>query len=220
METILLIGASGHAKVLIDIIECARKYKIAGLLDRDSIPGRRVQGYEVLGNEEELPVMKKEYGVTGLVIAIGDNYMRAEVYQRVSKICPDLSFVKAIHPSALVSKSATIGEGTVIMAGVTVNPSSTIGRFCILNTQSSLDHDSAMDDFSSLAPGVVLGGNCKIGKLSAICIGAVVIHGIHVGENSVVGAGAIVLENIEPNKLAYGIPAKPVSDRKSGDLYL
>ena len=153
-------------------------------------------------------------------MAIGDNFIRSKVTARVREVCPDLPFVTAIHPKATIAKDVSVGEGTVIMAGVTINPCCLIGRFCILNTNSSLDHDSVMEDFSSLVPRVTAGGNCRIGGYSAVSIGTVLIHGIHIGEHTVIGAGSTVLKNLDSFKLAYGTPAKAIRDRKPGDKYL
>jgi sugar O-acyltransferase (sialic acid O-acetyltransferase NeuD family) len=220
MDNIVIIGSSGHAKVLIDIVEQEGRYKIAGLLDRYRKVGEQTLGYRVLGQEENLPQLTKIHSLTGAIVAIGDNFIRSKVTARVREVCPDLPFVTAIHPKATIAKDVSVGEGTVIMAGVTINPCCLIGRFCILNTNSSLDHDSVMEDFSSLAPRVTAGGNCRIGGYSAVSIGTVLIHGIHIGEHTVIGAGSTVLKNLDSFKLAYGTPAKAIRDRKPGDKYL
>lgn len=136
------------------------------------------------------------------------------------EVCTDLTFVSAIHPRASIARDVSVGEGTVVMAGATINPSCSIGRFCILNTNSSLDHDSIMEDFSSLAPFVTTGGNCRIGGYSAVSIGVVLIHGIYIGEHSIVDAGSTVVKNIDPFKVAYGTPARAIRSRQPGDKYL
>jgi sugar O-acyltransferase (sialic acid O-acetyltransferase NeuD family) len=220
MDNIVIIGSSGHAKVIIDIVEQEGRYKIAGLLDRYRKVGEQTLGYHVFGQEEDLPQLTTRHTLRGAIVAIGDNFIRSKVAARVREICPDLPFVSAIHPKASIAKDVSVGKGTVIMAGVTINPCCSIGRFCILNTNSSLDHDSVMEDFSSLAPRVTAGGNCRIGGYSAVSIGAVIIHGIHIGEHTVVGAGSTALKNLDPFKVAYGTPAKAIRDRKPGDKYL
>ena len=220
MDNIVIIGSSGHAKVVIDIVEQEGRYKIAGLLDRYRKAGDQTLGYQVLGQEEDLPELTTRHTLRGAIVAIGDNFIRSKVATCVREICPDLPFVRAIHPKASTAKDVSIGEGTVIMAGVAINPCCSIGRFCILNTNSSLDHDSVMEDFSSLAPRVTTGGNCRIGGYSAVSIGAVLIQGIHIGQHSVLGAGSTALKDLDSFKVAYGSPAKPVRDRKPGDKYL
>jgi sugar O-acyltransferase (sialic acid O-acetyltransferase NeuD family) len=214
-KKILIIGASGHAKVIIDIVELEGKYAIGGILDKNAPKGITFCGYEILGRDDDSAQFEGRYA--GAIIAVGDNFMRSIVAAKVGR---HLSFVSAIHPSATIARDAKIGPGTVIMAGARVNPGCAIGEHCILNTGSSLDHDSTLDDFASLAPGAITGGNCHIGEQSAISIGAVLRHGITIGQDTVVGAGALVLENIPANVVAYGTPARTIRERNRGDKYL
>lgn len=220
MNNIVIIGSSGHAKVIIDIVRQERKFNIVGLLDRFRNIGEQTFGCPILGQEEDLPKLIKAHALKGAIIAIGDNFIRSKVVTRITEISPDLPFVSAVHPSASIATEVTIGEGTVIMAGVSINPCASIGRFCILNTNCSLDHDSVLADFASLAPGAATGGNCRIGQHSAISIGAVLIHGINIGEHTVVGAGSLVMKSIDSFVVAYGTPAKVIRTRKPGDMYL
>jgi len=220
MENIVIIGSSGHAKVIIDIVQEESKYNVAGLLDRFRDVGEKTMGYPVLGKEEDLPELIKAHSLKGAIVAIGDNFVRSKVATRIKKISPDLPFVCAIHPKASIALEVSIGEGTVVMPGVAINPCSSVGRFCILNTNSSLDHDSILEDFASLAPGATTGGNCRIGQYSAVSIGAVLIHGIHVGEHTIIGAGSLVMKSVESFVVSYGTPAKTIRNRKQGDKYL
>jgi len=220
MDNIVIVGSSGHAKVVIDIVQHESRYNIVGLLDRNRMVGEEILRYRVLGKEETLPELTKIHSLKGVIVAIGDNFDRSKAVSRVRGLCPDLAFVSSVHPKSSIATDVSIGEGTVIMAGVSVNSCCSIGRFCILNTNSSLDHDSIMEDFSSLAPGVTTGGNCRIGSFSAICIGAVLIHGVHVGNNTVIGAASLVLKPIDSFIVAYGSPAKAIRKRKLGDKYL
>lgn len=164
--------------------------------------------------------MVKKLNLTGAVIAIGDNAIRAKVAANVTEYVPNLPFVTVIHPLAAIGRSVEIEAGVVAMAGAVVNPGCKIGRLCILNTNSSLDHDCGMGEFSSLAPGVVTGGNCRIGQYSAISIGAVLRHGVTIGEHTVIGAGALVLNDIDAYSVAYGSPARRVRSRAAGEPYL
>jgi sugar O-acyltransferase (sialic acid O-acetyltransferase NeuD family) len=220
MDTIVLAGSSGHAKVIIDIVEKEGRYKIVGLVEALGSVGEGTLGYGVLGVEKDLPKLIVEHDLKGIIIAIGDNSIRAQVAAKIVDICPELPLVCAVHPSASIGKTATIGVGTVVMAGAVVNPGCAIGKLCIVNTKASLDHDSVMEDFSSLAPGVTIGGNCRIGSYSAVSIGAVLRHGITVGEHCVIGGGSIVLKDVDSFSVAYGAPAKKVRDRQKGDKYL
>ena len=220
MDNIALVGSSGQAKVIIDLVEKEGRYKIVGLMDAARSIGDSTLGYTVLGREIDLPALIVEYGLKGIIIAIGDNSVRAIVAATILELCPNLPFVTAVHPSASIGKQATLGSGTVIMAGAVVNPCCQVGRFCILNTKASLDHDSVMEDFSSLAPGVTTGASCRIGTYSAVSIGAVLRHGITIGEHSVIGGGSYVTKDVEPFSIAYGTPARKIRARQQGEKYL
>ncbi|MDP0590086.1 MAG: acetyltransferase [Candidatus Endonucleobacter bathymodioli] len=220
MDNIVIIGSSGHAKVIIDIVQQEGKYNVAGLLDRFRNVGEKTLGCPFLGKEEDLPELIKAHALKGAIVAIGDNFLRSKVTAHIKEISPDLPFVSAIHPKASIAMEVSIGEGAVVMAGVSINPCSSVGRFCILNTNSSLDHDSILEDFASLAPGATIGGNCQIGQYSAVSIGAVLIHRINVGEHTIIGAGSLVMKSIESFAIAFGSPAKVIRNRKQGDKYL
>ncbi len=220
MDNIIIIGSSSHAKVVIDLIEQEGKYHIVGLFEPTLEDYGQDLGYKVYHNAEDLPLLVQQLDLKGVIVAIGDNFVRSKVVQDIQLLCPKLAFVSSIHPRATIGKNVSIGEGTVILAGVTINTCSQVGRFCILNTHSSLDHDSVMEDYSSLAPGVCTGGKCRIGHHSAINIGATLVNTMNIGEHCIIGAGSTVLHNIESYKIAYGTPAKAISSRKPGDKYL
>ncbi len=220
IKDIVIIGAGGHAKVVIDIIERQARYNIIGVIDKSHAKGEDVLGYEILGDEDVLHNMIQEYPSLGGIIAIGDNFIRYKVYEKISISLPEFIFVSAVHPEASIGKDVFIGDGTVIMAGATVNTSCSIGRFCIINTNSSLDHDSVMEDFSSLAPNAVTGGNVKIGEFSAVGIGAVVAHNINIGRHTVIGTAAAVINDIADYSVAYGVPAEVIRKREKGERYL
>ncbi len=219
-KKIIIIGASGHAKVIIDIIEKEKKFLITGLIDNNKKTGETILGYKIIGKDRNIPQIVKKQQIYGAIIAIGDNWTRKIVAEKIKKLIPALKFITAIHPSAQIGKSVKIGDGTAIMAGAIINPGSTIKKHCILNTKSSLDHDCVMEAFSSLAPNATTGGNVKIGRYSAISIGANIIHGISIGEHSIVGAGSVVLKNIPVLTIAYGVPAKIIRSREIGQKYL
>ena len=217
---IIVIGSSGHAKVVIDCIEKENKYEIIGLLDRFKEVGSNSFGYKVLGKEEDLQDLIKTYKIEGGIIAIGDNFTRYTVYDKISQNIPQFNFINVIHPSAQIARNVLIGKGTVIMANTTISSEATVGAFCIINNNSSLDHDSKMLDYSSLAPGSSIGGNTKIGLFTAVSLGAKVIHGITIGEHTIIGTGATVLDNIPNYVVAYGTPAKVIRGRIAGEKYL
>lgn len=220
MKNILVFGASGYAKIVIDIIEKEKKYYVAGLIDPDLEPGSEVHGYNVLGKDEDLKALSEKHNIKGGIIAIGDNWVRKQVHDKIIQIQAAFNFVACVHPSVSIAKGVKIGKGTIIMARCVVNSDSKIGEQVIISTRASLDHDGKMDDFSSLAPSATTGGNVSIGKFTAIGLGANLIHNITVGEHSVIGAGSMVNKDIPSFKVAYGVPAKVIRDRVEGDRYL
>lgn len=220
MQKIVIIGSSGHAKVIIDIIEKQGHFQILGLIDSFRLAGDHTLGYLVLGGENDLPKLAGTLGLEGIFVAIGDNFVRSRVAMRAAELCPTLPFVKAIHPSAVIGKSVSIGAGAAVMAGVVINSCCAVGSFCIVNTKVSLDHDSTMEEYSSLAPGVTTGGSCHIGAFAAVGISSSIKHGVTIGEHAVIGAGSTVLNAVEPMSIAYGTPARLIRMRDVGDKYL
>ncbi len=220
MKNVIIFGASGHGSVVLDCIEQEGKYNMIGFVDSYKKKGRRQNGYEILGNETDLPFLIEKFNLFGVIIAIGDNWTRKIIVDTIAEFAPDLNFITAIHPNATIGKDVVIGLGTVIMPGAIVNANCRVGEFCILNTNASLDHDSNMGDFSSLAPRVCTGGNLTLGKYSALCLGANIIESITIGEHVVVGAGSLVIRDIENHVLVYGSPARVIKTRKVGEKYL
>jgi len=218
MRNVVVVGASGHAEVVIDILERQGIYRIAGLIDR-SVKGH-LMGYEILGTESDLPGIVREREIAGGIIAIGDNWTRHRVVNALNALLPGFAFVTAVHPSAQIGRNATIGRGSVVMAGAVINPNARVGEFCVVNTNASLDHGSVMGDFSGLLPNASTGGNVRIGAFAALCQGANIIHGVEIGEHTVIGAGATVLENMPPRVVAYGTPARVIRAREPGEPYL
>ena len=220
MKNIIIFGASGHGGVVLDCVEKEGKYNVIGFLDSFKKRGGKHCGYEILGNESNLPYIMDKYNVSGGIVAIGDNWVRKVLVERILEIAPDFVFVSTIHPKATIGRSVEIGKGVVIMPGVILNSNSYVGDFCILNTSSSLDHDGTMCQYSSLAPRVCVGGNFSLGQFSAICLGAHIIENISIGEHTVVGAGSLVIRDIKDHVLSYGSPAQVIRQRLEGEPYL
>jgi sugar O-acyltransferase (sialic acid O-acetyltransferase NeuD family) len=219
-EKLIIVGCSGHSKVVIDIFEKTGKYQILGLLDPFRKIGEETLGYKIIGKEEDLPRLLLANPGCKVFVAIGDNWVRKIVVDKIISLDQKIEFASAIHPSTQIGKNVTIGKGVAIMAGVIVNSSTYIGDFTILNTNSSIDHDGNMGNFSSLAPKATVGGNVIIGNYSAISIGATIKHGVKIGEHCIIGAGAVLLKDCEDNLIMYGIPAKIIRKRQVGEKYL
>ena len=196
MAKINLFGASGHAKVIMDII--AAQADSVGCLYDDNPRFDAIHGVPVYAAREiEL--------VGPLIISIGANPVRKLVAGRVPQ-----EFATAIHPSAVVSPSACIGEGTVVMQGAVVQADARIGRHCIVNTGASVDHECKVDDYVHISPHATLCGNVHVGEGAWIGAGSVVIPGVRIGKWCVVGAGSVVVRDIPDGVVAYGSPCRSV----------
>ena len=195
MATINLFGASGHAKVIMEIIE-AQGDAVGVLYDDaprfDSIHGHRV----------ECASLAQPVGP--LIISIGSNAARCKVAERLAQV----EFATAIHPSAIVSPLAMVGSGSVVMQGAIIQADTVIGRHCIINSGASVDHECAIADFVHISPPATLCGNVSVGVGSWIGAGATIIPGITIGRNCIIGAGAAVIRNIPDGAIAVGSPAK------------
>ncbi|WP_214763568.1 acetyltransferase [Exiguobacterium sp. s141] len=215
MEWIVIFGAGGHAQVLIDILELMGVYRIAGIYDDSpSLLGKFIAGYPVLGFVDSKTVVQRG------IIGVGDNVHRDRIAEKIKYHNPDFKFINAIHPSAVIGKNVTLGEGTAVMAGSVINPNAVIGPHSIINTMASVDHDCVLESFASVAPGAHLGGNVHVGARTFIGMSATVIHNVHIGHDTVIGAGATVVKDIPNHVVAYGSPAKPIRGRVMNERYL
>ncbi|NGM85586.1 acetyltransferase [Paenibacillus sp. 7124] len=217
-NNIVVFGAGGHAKAVIDTVERQGQYRIVGLLDSHKAAGSAVYGYRILGSEQYLADHREE--IDGVIVAIGDNWVRAGIVARITSLCPDVPFVTTVHPGAWIARGAVLGQGTVVMAGAVVNSDTVIGEHGVLYPKASVDHDSRTGDYVTLAPGATTGGNVTIGDYSVLSLGANVIHSVRIGEHTVIGAGATVLADIGGYAVAYGTPAAVVRSRAAGERYL
>ncbi|WP_413287822.1 acetyltransferase [Bdellovibrio sp. HCB337] len=212
MDKVVIFGMGGHGRVVADALKLEGRYELVGFVDRQSSTSS--QG-KVL-SEPELVAS----GIKKGVVAIGDNFVRAEISKKILQMIPDFEFVRVFHPRSSVSPSAVIGPGTVVLDGAVVGPFSKVGSHVILNTRSSVDHDGVLGDFASLAPGVTCGGGVVLGEYCAIGLGANLIHNVKLQDHVVVGAGATVLEDLPGSVVAYGNPCKVIRSRAPGEKYL
>lgn len=219
-KNVVIIGASGHGSVVLDCILKEGKYNVIGFVDNIKKEGRYHCGYKILGNEYNLPHLVDKYNLHGGIIAIGDNWVRKKVFDKITQIVPNFNFISTVHPDASIGLGVSMGKGTVIMPGAHVNVNCKIGDFCIVNTNSSIDHDGEMGQYASIAPGCCAGGNVSLGAFSAICLGTNVIENITIAEQTIIGAGSLVVSDIEDHVVAYGSPAKIIRQRIPGDSYL
>lgn len=209
-ESIFVFGASGHGKVVIDIIERQDEYKIACLVDDNSrLKGCEFFGYTVVGGKDELLEVRKSHGSLKGIVAIGNNAARRNVAEWL--VAKGFSFITAIHPTVALSRGVSVGKGTVVMAGAVLNADASVGDFVIVNTGATVDHDCVIGSGVHLAPGVALCGSVRVGEGTFVGAGTTVIPNITIGRNVLVGAGATVVRDVPDGVLVMGTPARVVS---------
>ncbi|MDR0261949.1 MAG: acetyltransferase [Sphingobacterium sp.] len=192
MNKLVLYGAGGHAKVLADIAEACNYDELVFCEDQPT-----------KSSLLDYPVTATINNTDNCILAIGNNKVRKILSDKLKN-----KFITLVHPKAQISNRALIKEGTVVMAGVTVNVDANIGKHCIINTNASIDHDCVIEDFVHLSPNTALAGNVKIGEGTHVGIGACVIQGINVGKWVTIGAGAVIIKDIPDGCTVVGNPGR------------
>lgn len=204
MKPIWLIGAGGHAKVVIDTLRASRAGEVAGILDDDRCKwGGGILGIPIVGDAS--PGTVARLGVERAIVAIGSNRIRDEVSRRLSG---RIEWETAVHPSAYLATGVRLREGAVVFAGAVIQPDTDIGPHAIINTASSIDHDCVIGPCAHIGPGVRLAGGVHVGPGVLMGIASCVIPGRSVGAWATVGAGSVVVRDIPPGVTARGVPAR------------
>lgn len=193
-----VVGAGGHAKVVIATLQAAG-FDVEAAWDDDA----RRRGGEILGVPIRGPIEAVPEQAT-VVVAIGSNAARRAVVARL----PQRTFVPVAHPSAVVHPSAVLGAGTVVFAGAVLQPDARLGEHVIVNTGASIDHDCLLEDFVHVAPGVRLAGSVSLKEGVFLGIAASAVPGVEVGAWATVGAGGVVVTPIPAGVTAVGCPAR------------
>lgn len=197
-ESVIIIGAGGHGKVVADIVTCSGD-RVLGFLD-DNHSEAAFAGFPILGGTEDF----RRFSDASFVIAVGS----AAVRERLAEKIGGARLYTAIHPRAVISALDTqIGEGTVIMANAVVNPGAKIGRHCIVNTAAVVEHDNLIDDFVHISVGAHLAGTVTVGKATWVGVGATVSNNLSVCGGCMIGAGAVVVRDITESGTYVGVPA-------------
>jgi len=206
-ERLFIFGASGHAKVVIDILERLPDVSVAFAVD--DAPGAKggvLSGHPVIGGRDEL--LAHRDNVSGGIVTIGDNGARCSVAAWL--VAQGMPLARAIHPAAAVASRVDIGAGAVVMAGAVVNSDTAIGCNTIINTGATVDHDCAIGDGAHIAPGCHLCGGVHVGARSFLGAGTVVIPGVRIGADAVIGAGSTVIADVADGARVAGTPARPL----------
>ena len=197
MKKLIIIGASGHGKVISDIARL-NGYEEIEFFD-DDINLHDCNGWSVKGTVNQASETQGD-----LFVAIGN----AELRERIMNRFAGRHFPVLIHPSAVVAHGVNIGEGSAVMAGAVINSGARVGKGCIINTSSSVDHDCVVGDYTHISVGAHLGGTVTVGSRTWIAIGVSVINNIDICDGCMVGAGSVVVKSIEKPGTYVGVPAK------------
>lgn len=200
MNNLVIVGASGHGKVIADIAE---KNGYTDIVFLDDNPTAESCGkYKVIGKCKDA----LDYKNADFIVAIGDAKIRRKIQLELIEI--GLHIISLIHPAAVIASDVEIGIGTVVMAGAVVNPNVSIGNGCIINTCASVDHDCFIGDYVHVSVGAHVAGTVVIGEETWIGAGATVINNINICGDCMIGAGAVIINNIEEPGIYIGIPGK------------
>lgn len=205
MKRLAVLGASGHGRVIGDAALCAGWRDVVFFDDRYANL-HSVGPWSIIGSLADMLTAPIE--CDGVIVAIGDNHARLDCQRQL--VASGLHLTTLIHPAAVVSQFATLGAGSVVLAGAVVGPFSVIGDAVIINTGATVDHDCVLADGVHVSPGSHLGGAVRVGEESWIGIGAAVRQGIAIGSNVIVGAGAVAVRDVLDGSTVIGVPARPI----------
>jgi len=200
MDKILLIGAGGHARSCIDVLEEENQFEIAGLIEKGESISNESLGSPIIGTDNDLRVLRQRY--KNALITVGQ-IKSPQIRIKLYRLLKELNFTLPVIVSsqAYVSKHAQIGEGTIIMHGVIINANTKIGNNCIINNRALIEHDAVIGDHCHIATGAIINGEVSVGNETFIGSGAVTMQSISIGRNCVIGAGVVLKNNIESNKV-------------------
>ncbi len=204
MKQLVIIGASGHGKVVADIARLNGYEKIVFLDDNKE--AKSCGKYEVVGTTQLIDTFEGEF-----FVAIGNPRVRERIFAQLKQAGKNIATL--IHPASVIGEDVAVDEGTVVMAGAVINPCTTIGKGCIINTCSSVDHDNVIADFVHVSVGSHLAGTVRVGDRTWIGAGATVSNNIEITSDCMIGAGAVVVKNIKDSGTYVGVPARLLRDK-------
>ena len=200
-KKLLLIGASGHGKVIADIA-IQNGYEVIGFLD-DNPDVKELIGFSVLGKvEKAIDYINEAY----MFVSIGSATIRSRIMSDL--MAKGAQFPVLVHPNAVIGMNVKLGEGTAVMAGTVINADTNIGKGCIINTCASVDHDCVVGDYSHVSVGAHVAGTVVIGQATWIGAGAILKNNVTVCDDCMIGAGAVVVSDIEQKGTYVGVPAR------------
>jgi len=206
---LLIIGAGGHARSVLDIALQNDEYSNITCVDPSYPKSKHVEGMKevpIIGTDADLPDLISR-GFKYAFVALGENKLRHKLFNEI--IRHGYETINIISKHAIISPRAKLGSGICVMAGAVINTNTIIENNCIINTRASIDHDCRVSESCHIAPGATVSGYVNIGKYTLLGTGTSVKDKLTIGENCVIGAGSLVIKDLAPNNMYYGVPAKP-----------
>ncbi|QJR34118.1 acetyltransferase [Gemmatimonas groenlandica] len=216
MNEIVIYGAGGLgrevAQILEDINACESRWSVRGFLSDDIALHGTISGdLPIIGSSEWVRARTTPVAV---VVAVGNPALKHRLVQRVRS--PLTTFPTIVHPSVVMGRRVSLGEGTVVGAGAVFTVDIRVGAFVTVGIGCTVSHDDVLCDYATLAPGVNISGNVRVGEGTDVGTGSQVIQGVSIGEWSIVGSGAVVCRDLPANVTAVGVPAKTIKERPQG----
>jgi UDP-N-acetylbacillosamine N-acetyltransferase len=209
VKDIVIVGAGGHARVVLDVIRQTAGFNARGFIDTLKLDRHNTmhEGLPVFAGDDVLEQLRGD-GIEYAVVAIGDNLARQEMAERLGRA--DFTLATLAHPSAIIANGVALGAGTVIFAGVIINPSTYIGDNVILNTGCTIDHDCVIENAAHIGPGVHLAGHVTVGERALVGVGAAVKPNVRIGNDATIGVGAAVISDVARGVTVVGVPARVI----------
>lgn len=214
MRKLVIFGTGFQSKVVLSQIDDNKFKKIYFFNDKEK------KDNSILYNKKKFLIIKKYDELKNIIdnntyafIAIGSNKIRKKIIKTLRLKFIEFKWLKILSKNSNIHHSVKIGEGSLIMPGVTINVNSMIGTHCLINTNSSIDHDNILEDFVSTGPGVNTSGNVRIGNSSHLGIGSNIKENITIKNNTIIGGGSFVNKNCDSNSMYFGVPAKKIKKK-------
>jgi len=202
-SNMILIGAGGHARACIDVIEQHGQYHIAGLVGRHEEMETQHHGYDVIATDADMPRLAEDYEFALVAVGqIDSPATRIRLYQHALEL--DLILPSIVAPTAHVATHASVGAGTIVMHGAIINAGARVGKNCIINSTALIEHDAVVGDHCHISTGAIVNGSVSIGSGSFVGSGAVIKDGIAIGKNCVIGLGVCVRKDQPDNSKFTG----------------